>query len=101
MDTFCLTFSNLILDTLFLLGLGLDSPNFDEILYTFDIKRSLSHKGTPYDNAVAEANFKSLKFEFVYQNKFNTLKELEVELGGHIWCVFVNLIVGHYSASIS
>ena len=61
------------------------NTQIDELLYTFDIKRSLSHKGTPYDNAVAEANFKSLKFEFVYQNKFNTLKELEVELGGHIW----------------
>ena len=61
------------------------NTQIDELLYTFDIKRSLSHKGTPYDNAVAEANFKSLKYEFIYQNKFSTLKELEVELGGHIW----------------
>lgn len=61
------------------------NTKIDELLNTFNIQRSLSHKGTPYDNAVAEANFKSLKFEFVYQNKFNTLKELEVELGGHIW----------------
>ena len=61
------------------------NKQIDKLLSTFNIKRSLSHKGTPYDNAVAEANFKSLKFEFVYQNKFNTLEELERELGGHIW----------------
>jgi putative transposase len=41
------------------------NTQIDELLYTFDIKRSLSHKGTPYDNAVAKANFKSLKFEFL------------------------------------
>ncbi len=61
------------------------NKQIDSLLSAFDIKRSLSHKGTPYDNAVAEANFKSLKFEFIYQNKFNTLEELERELGGHIW----------------
>ena len=31
----------------------------DEALSTFDINRSLSNKGTPYDNAVAEATFKT------------------------------------------
>lgn len=41
----------------------------EEVLETFNIKRSLSKKGTPYDNAVAEATFKSIKIEFVYANK--------------------------------
>ncbi|MGF3183640.1 DDE-type integrase/transposase/recombinase [Facklamia sp. P12934] len=49
----------------------------DNLLSKFDIKRLLSHKGSPFNNSVAEANFKSLKFEFVYQNRFNRLKELE------------------------
>ena len=57
----------------------------ENLLNSFGITRSLSVKGTPYDNAVAEANFKSLKFEFVYQNKFETLEQLQRELGGHIW----------------
>ena len=61
------------------------NEQIEAFLTTFDIKRSLSHKGTPYDNAVAEANFKSLKFEFVYQNNFETLEQLQRELGGHIW----------------
>ena len=36
----------------------------DEILETFNIKRSLSHKGSPHDNAVAEATYKIVKTEF-------------------------------------
>lgn len=35
----------------------------DETLKTFNISRSLSIKGCPYDNAVAEATFKIIKTE--------------------------------------
>ena len=59
--------------------------HIDKLLDVFEIERSLSAKGTPYDNAVAESNFKSLKIEFVYQHKFHTLDQLQKELGGHIW----------------
>ena len=38
----------------------------DDVLETFGIKRSLSMKGCPYDNAVAEATFKVIKTEFIY-----------------------------------
>jgi len=37
----------------------------DDALETFDIKRSLSAKGNPYDNAVTEATFKLFKTEFM------------------------------------
>lgn len=37
----------------------------DGLLGTFKIDRSLSKKGCPYDNAVAESTFKSFKSEFV------------------------------------
>ena len=37
----------------------------DAALKTFGIKRSLSMKGCPYDNAVAEATFKLMKTEFI------------------------------------
>ena len=33
----------------------------DEVINTFGIKRSLSKKGCPYDNAVAEATYKIVK----------------------------------------
>ncbi len=61
------------------------NKELDRLLTEFEIKRSLSEKGTPYDNAVAEANFKSIKFEFVYQNKFDTLEQLNKEFGAYVW----------------
>ena len=57
----------------------------EEVLDTFEIKRSLSQKGSPYDNAVAEATFKSIKTEFVYPNVFETLTELETKFAAYVW----------------
>ncbi|MRX72855.1 hypothetical protein GJU40_11935 [Bacillus lacus] len=48
----------------------------DEALKTFDIKRSLSMKSCPYDNAVAEATFKIIKTEFVKGKNFEDLTEV-------------------------
>lgn len=56
----------------------------DEVLDLFDIKRSLSRKGNPYDNAVAESTFKTFKVEFIYQHKFSTLYELEYKLNDYV-----------------
>ncbi len=56
----------------------------DGILDTFEIDRSLSKKGCPYDNAVAEATFKSFKVEFVYQQVFDNLEELRFELFDYV-----------------
>lgn len=44
----------------------------DDALETFTIQRSLSMKGCPYDNAVAEATFKIIKTEFVKGQHFNS-----------------------------
>ena len=54
-------------------GMEFKSGLIEELIDTFDISRSLSEAGVPYDNAVAEATFKSIKTEFVYPNKFETL----------------------------
>jgi len=56
----------------------------DQILEDFKIEKSLSRKGNPYDNAVAEAIFKAFKIEFIYQNKFEMLKELDLKLNDYI-----------------
>lgn len=56
----------------------------DEMLGVFHIKRSLSMKGCPYDNAVAEANFKIFKTEFVRGRNFNSLEQLKVELADYV-----------------
>lgn len=56
----------------------------DEVLTAFSIKRSLSHKGCPYDNAVAEATYKIIKTEFAFDRIFNSLNELRVELADYV-----------------
>jgi putative transposase len=56
----------------------------DEALQTFDIKRSLSMKGCPYDNAVAEATFKIIKTEFIRNRNFTSQEELSRELQDYV-----------------
>lgn len=56
----------------------------DDALDTFKIKRSLSMKGCPYDNAVAEATFKLFKTEFVKRRHFNSLDDLTTELYDYV-----------------
>lgn len=60
------------------------NQGMDEILDVFNIQRSLSNKGCPYDNAVAESTYKSFKKEFVYPNHFQTLKHLKVQLFDYV-----------------
>ena len=56
----------------------------NQVLSTFDIERSLSKKGCPYDNAVAEAAFKVVKTEFAFNKIFNDFEELEYELFNYV-----------------
>jgi putative transposase len=56
----------------------------DEVLDTFHIRRSLSLKGCPYDNAVAEATFKLFKTEFVQGRNFESLDRLKLELADYV-----------------
>lgn len=56
----------------------------EEVLETFEIKRSLSKKGCPYDNAVAEATFKVIKTEFAFNKVFGSLEELQMELFDYV-----------------
>lgn len=65
-------------------GLEFKNQKSDKILETFNIKRSLSMKGCPYDNAVAEATYTLIKNEFVYPRRFITLGQLEVELDRYV-----------------
>ena len=56
----------------------------DEMLDVFHIKRSLSMRGCPYDNAVAESNFKMFKTEFVKGRNFESLEQLNIELADYV-----------------
>jgi len=54
------------------------------LIDTFNIQRSLSKKGCPYDNAVAEATFKVFKTEFANRYIFKSLEELNFELADYV-----------------
>ncbi len=66
-------------------GSEFDNYLIEEVLKTFEIKQSLSRKGNPYDNAVAEAQFKIIKTEFVYPRRFDTLDQLHLELEAYVF----------------
>jgi len=52
----------------------------DGIISAFGMKRSLSARGTPYDNAVSESLYNVLKTELVFGAAFENLDDLELEL---------------------
>jgi transposase InsO family protein len=57
----------------------------DEVFLSFDITRSLSNKGSPYDNAVMESTNNILKTEFVKRRVFDTIEEFRL-----YWADYVN-----------
>ena len=65
-------------------GSEFDNAQIDELLEVFGVKRSLSRKGCPYDNAVDESTNKTLKEEFVYQCVFRDLHDLQVRLSDYV-----------------
>ncbi len=56
----------------------------DEDMDVFNIRRSLSLKGCPYDNSVAEATFHLIKAEFVHRHHFRNLEELKMHLADYV-----------------
>ena len=63
-----------------LVGNEFKNQVIDEILEAFNIERSLSMKGCPYDNAVAEATYKVIKAEFVNNQIFGTVIKASDEI---------------------
>lgn len=55
-------------------GPEFNNAAIDELLDVFEINRSLSAKGCPYDNSVDESTNKILKAEFVYRERFSALR---------------------------
>lgn len=62
-------------------GKEFDNKKIDTI---FNISRSLSKPGCPYDNAVSESTYKSFKVEFVWPNVFKNLEQLSFELSDYV-----------------
>lgn len=60
------------------------SLNYQERLRHHHIKSSMSRSGNPYDNAVAESFFSSLKCELVHLTTFYTREQAELEVFHYI-----------------
>lgn len=65
-------------------GTEFKNNSIDKMLKTFKIERSLSKKGNPYDNSVAEATFKIIKTELIMGKKFKTIDELKLSLYDYV-----------------
>lgn len=79
-------------------GSEFDNTDIDRMLGFFGIRRSLSRKADPYDNAVAEATFKLYKAEFAYREHFSTIRDLQVRLSDYVhWFnnIRVHSTLGH------
>ncbi len=60
------------------------NSGIDDLLEAFDIRRSLSRKGDPYDNAVIESTSRILKKELIYRRAFADLGQLRRELNSYV-----------------
>ena len=86
-DAFATIKTNLTHIGIFHTDRGSEFKNYllDDLLKAFHIRRSLSAKGCPYDNAVAEAQFKIIKTEFVRFRRFENLEHLRSELMAYVY----------------
>jgi transposase InsO family protein len=65
-------------------GSNYTSRTFIDFCNTLGIKRSLSRTGTPYDNSVMEAFFKTLKAEELYRHSYRSEREFREKVEKYI-----------------
>jgi putative transposase len=65
-------------------GSEFKNETIDEVLKGFQIQRSLSKPGCPYDNAVAETTYKAIKTEFVKKRRFESIEQLRTEFFDYV-----------------
>lgn len=66
-------------------GLEFDNKKIDTTLKSFGIQRSLSDKGSPGQNAVAESTFNTIKIEFFKGEEFNSFKDFVVKFNKFVY----------------
>lgn len=65
-------------------GSEFKNKTIESMLSTFNIDRSLSKAGCPYDNSVAESTYKALKTELINLRRFDTLEALETDVFDYV-----------------
>ena len=75
-------------------GVQYASHKFKSLLNLYGFQQSMSRKGNPYDNAVAESFFSCLKCESVHLQRFHTRRQAMTEIFRYIE-TFYNTVRPH------
>jgi putative transposase len=65
-------------------GVQYCSKDYRALLAKHHMLGSMSRKGNPYDNGIAESFWKTLKYEQIYRQEYRTLEEAQLDIGGFI-----------------
>ena len=65
-------------------GVQYASEKYREVLAQYKITQSMSKKGDPYDNAVAENFFSCLKCELIHHRHYHTRDEAQTDIFAYI-----------------
>ncbi|PWM25607.1 MAG: IS3 family transposase [Clostridiales bacterium] len=76
-------------------GVHYASKRYRKTLAKYNITQSMSRKGDPYDNAVAEFFFSCLKCELVHLKHYRTRDEAQIDILAYIW-TFYNTLRPHF-----
>ena len=66
-------------------GVQFTSKEFTDILNAYSVEISMDGKGRALDNIMIERFWRSLKYEEVYLNSYDTVKEAVFNIGNYIW----------------
>lgn len=69
-------------------GVQYCSKEYTALLAKHGMRGSMARCGNPYDNAIAESFWKTLKYEQVYRNEYRTLKEARADIATFIERVY-------------
>jgi transposase InsO family protein len=65
-------------------GVQYCSKEYTTLLTKHQMRGSMSRKGNPYDNALAESFWKTLKYEQIYRQDYRTLQEARADIASFI-----------------
>lgn len=69
-------------------GVQYASREYVALLKSWGIRPSMSRRANPYDNAVMESMIKTLKYEEVYRNEYDSLAQAHCELGHYLLNIY-------------
>lgn len=69
-------------------GVQYASREYLRLLKAHGIRPSMSRRGNPYDNAIMESMIKTVKYEEVYPNQYDSLAHARHELGGYLLNIY-------------